>query len=476
MRRGSSAKAGWLGACAAALAGCALLACGGAETEAFAAPRRVFLVTIDTLRADHLSFYGYPRETAPFLAGLAAHSAVFERAFAACSATSPAHASLLTGLYPPHHKVQRNLHARLPASVRTLAEVFREHGYATAAFVSVRWLDSLSRGFDVFEIPSRERVPGWRFAYAPAERTAGAALAWLEERGADERFLLWLHLFDPHQPYLPPAAFAKRMEPQPRERAVLLRHWLEVQAKDPGADPAGGDLEAFVRWQNQYDAEIAYADSQIARLYATSRAKDLLADSLWVITADHGEGLGGHSEGGHAAQVYQEQLHIPLLVHRPDGGLAAGRFPDLVRQVDVFPTLVEAIGAPLPAGASEIRGASLLPLLRGEAERPEARTAFSVNERKPEHAVLYALQDGRHKFVLEVDGKDRLYALTEDPREGVNLAGGGSALEDAWRERTRALVRSLDEEALEIPEPDVSERDLEQLRALGYLDGSAPGP
>ena len=436
----------------------------------FEAPKRVVLVTIDTLRADHLPFYGYPRETAPFLADIAARSAVFERALIACSHTSPAHTSLFTGLHHPQHRVEFNGQTGLDASLRTLAQLYRDAGHETAGFVSVPWLRLLERGFDTFESVPTRRSPEGRARYAPATDTVDRVIAWLDQLPDDARFFLWVHLYDPHRPYQAPEPFVKRMQPGPQERLSLMRHWTRVQGK-----PLPENARVANR-QSADDAEIAYADAELARLYDVARRRGWLEDSLWIFTADHGEGMGNHAFQGHGRFIYQEQLRVPLLVHHPDGGLGTGRIVAPAHHTDLFPTLAEMLEVD-PAQAVKLYGTSLLPLLTGATLELPARPFFSQRRKKRPEAKkpwkkgpIYALQDERFKYIHRSADPDEFYDLEIDPLETNNLASTSNPLAEAWRVRTMKTFEQLSLEGAGVIAPETSREDEEALRALGYVE------
>lgn len=458
-----------------------LAACGSAERPAadpFAhPPARVILVTIDTLRADHLAFYGYPRSTAPFLEGLAQESVVFERVVSSSSHTNPAHASIFTGLLPPQHKVLHNGQVPIAASITTLAEMFAAAGYDTAAFYGVPWLARLDRGFRHDDRhPKSEYGPRHYFS---AQETVDRARAWLAARSTDdgERFFLWIHFFDPHIPYTAPGALRQEMGfRSDDERKRLLAFWTGDQHKDTATFPVADPEEALVLAQNGYDAEIRFVDQQLERLYRTLDEADLLADSLWVVTADHGEGLGDHKHWGHSRYVYQEQLRVPLLVYRPDGDLTPRRVGGLVRHVDLFPTLQEIIGAgPAPDGMRR-SGVSLVPALRG-APAP-SRLAFSQRAMVPPHRrdaawepdPVFAIQDEETKFVFEGNGRHQLYDLRTDPHELDDRMAREPERGAEWLARARDLFARLGEGAEHVESPALSDEHREELRALGYLD------
>jgi len=332
-----------------------------------AAPRHpdVLLVTVDTLRADHLGSYGFAWETSPRIDALAAEGVVFERAIAASSRTVPSHASMMTSRYTREHSVGHLNGKSALRGLETLADVFDGAGYATAGFIGnilLTHTTGLDRGFDVFdddiETPELNRPH-------VVERLAGdtteRALRWLAAP-RQEPFFLWVHYQDPHGPYTPPPEDAARFEipPAPGEQPLPTG----VKNEDKHGIPAyqvlpGLDLPS--QYQGRYAGEIFYADRSIGRLLDA-----VGPETVVLLTADHGESLG---ENGryfmHTYTTTPDVAHVPFVLRAP--GLAPERRGEVVSHVDVLPTLLELAGLPVPADA---RGVALGPLVRGEATLP----------------------------------------------------------------------------------------------------------
>ncbi|MFG0316942.1 MAG: sulfatase, partial [Planctomycetota bacterium JB042] len=343
-------------------------------------PHRILLVTIDTLRADHLPWHGYPRPTAPSLAALTDRSLVFETAVSAASHTAPSHASMLTGLYPAQHGVLEN-GMSLGDDALPLARLLRDAGYRTGAFSSVSFLFGLDRGFDRFDAPAPIDEAAARSGeaferYRPAVRTVDAALRWLDEQGETGAFA-WVHLFDVHE--------WMRDEPVAADLAAVgapsddehFRFLLSTDAINPSM--SSEERAAFLEAIDRYDAKILAVDREVRRLIEEAdRAAP--GRTVALITSDHGEGLFAHGYEGHGRELYEEQIAVPLLVHATDGSLV-GRTADLVRTVDVFPTLLEAAGVavpPLLECADPALGArSLLPYARDGGRGEPGRLAFA---------------------------------------------------------------------------------------------------
>jgi arylsulfatase A-like enzyme len=459
---------------AAALAGGAavLVACGGPPPPA---RPNVILVSLDTLRADHSPTYGYRRPTTPRIDEVARRATVFDRCYTEASHTLPAHATLLTGLYPETHGVIASTDS-LSESTATLAEQLREAGYRTAAFVNCGFLHpryGLDRGFEVYDYLHdrhryyvRDRLRTGR----SATETNRSIMQWLE--GApDEPFFLFLHYYDVHsdwgdRPYDAPPRFLERF----------------ASEQPPGFLPGKGDESASLylarvndtdaRWgerelahlRSLYDAGVAYTDEEVGRLLALLQMKGLLARSLVILVSDHGEEFQEHGKLLHT-QVYEELVRVPLVVAFPaaDRRQAGPRRVAALAQLgDLMPTILDYLGLDPPAG---LQGMSLLPPLRGEG--PGRPLAYFRNQ----DGSQYGVGDGRFKLVWHQDPVVvELFDLAEDPNETVDLAGtrGDEALRllgelERWRSAAAAARPPL-------PAPLPLDADTRRrLEALGYV-------
>ena len=408
--------------------------CSGSPAPTATPPARpnVLLVTIDTLRADHLGCYGHAGAATPVLDGLAARGARFPTAIAHVPLTTPSHASILTGLTPLRHGVRDNGDFVLPDGVPTLAEAFHDAGYRSAAFVSGFPLDhrfGLARGFDVYD----DRLPKGddprRSAYVErfAGQTTAAAKAWLNG-GPPDPWFLWVHYFDPHAPYEPPP---------------------DVAARFPGRG---------------YDGEVAFVDAQLGGLLATVDGKGLGARTLVLVTADHGEALGEHGEETHGVFVYDATLRVPWIMAGP--GVPKGAVPPVVaRGIDVAPTLLDLAGA-IPARAP-MEGRSLAPALRGQAMSDEPAYAESLFARlRLGWAPLHAWRTARYKLIDAP--RPELFALEADHGETRNAAATQPDVADTMRRALQAALAARPPDASADAGPDADER----LRALGYIGGT----
>jgi arylsulfatase A-like enzyme len=437
---------------------------------------RVVLVTIDTLRADHVSAYGYRRPTTPFLDRLARAGVLFTRAVSTVAHTAPSHSSMLTGLPTLVHGVEHNGYM-LDDDAIDLARVFGAAGFETAACVNEEFLERIANSFQAVH-SSRAR----------GEEVLRLARRWLSEERRGERFFLWVHLFDPHRwknlseppggPPLaePPEGFAEYL----MELHGLDRMGVEgllaqrIEMKD-GKSLKLQNLEQYLRFIDSYDRLIRYADAQIEQLHRAVEALGLPGRTLWIVTADHGEGLASHGHDAHIWNIYQEQLHVPLLFHASDGSLAPARVGAVVSHLDLFPTVVEALGGRVSAPDGLVEGRSLWPLLSGEQVAWPERAVFAqrkpLGERGAPDVVktLYSLQSERFKLLDREDGPDEFYDLSADPRE-LDDRSGASVPELAEMERElERRVRLFETYAQGIDEQEIPADMLEQLRDLGYV-------
>ena len=443
----------------------ALAACGGEPRP------NVLLVSLDTVRADHLSVYGYPRPTTPALEALAAKGVVFEQAIAASTQTSPSHGSFFTGLDPHVHGSEVN-GVPIREDVATLAEVLAAAGYQTGAFVSgypmKADVSGLDRGFGVYD----DRFEGKR---RDGRATMERLVAWLQGRDPDRPFFAFLHFYDAHGPYLPPSGYPVRFRsegpPRPAER--IPRYQL---LHDRAGDPLR-DLNGYV---DRYDTLIRYQDDLLAWLVGELDP----ARTVVVVVADHGETLGErYWMLDHGGQVFDEQVRIPWIVAAP--GLEPRRVDALVRGADLMPTVAALAGVALPDGLAEtLAGRDLGPLLAGTETRRARGEGYAFSTALPfeaRHAdrgyrltrerPILSLRTSRWKLISYpcAGGPPclELYDLASDPGELRNVA----AEEPEIRDRMAATIEAWYGDGSELADPASLDPEVrEQLRSLGYLD------
>jgi len=432
-----------------------------AETDE---PVPVILISVDTLRADHLSCYGYTRLQTFHIDSLARGGTLFAQTSSQVPITLPSHVSLFTSTYPFANGIRENAQVLPPGAV-TLATILAGRGYRTAAFIGGYFLArryGLAQGFQTYDSPFDQRVlKGALELKRPARQVLESAEHWLAENSA-RPFFLFVHLFDLHQPYDAPTAY---------------------KARAP---------------TSEYDQELAYADDSLGTFFDSLARLGLLRRALVVLLSDHGEGLGDHGETTHGYFVYRSTLQVPLIFHWPEAGgnrnpqpenQDAARGPssdlrvsdagDYVRRVDaptglidVAPTILSFLRVPAPASFC---GHSLLdPAKRRDSPPREVYSESSYAHDKFGWAELRSLRYGDYQYIDAP--RPELYDLQTDPAELQNLLPGQTALATSYRERLAGLVatyHAVPTGAESAAPTDADSR--ESLRSLGYLEITAPG-
>ena len=439
-------------------------------------PPNVVLISIDTLRADHVGSYGYARPTTPVLDSVAEEGVRFANAFSQSSWTLPAHASLMTSQYPHEHGAVEN-NTRIKDAAVTLAEALQGAGYDTAAFVTWVYVGKLY-GFDTGFADFTELIEKDDLMLAaghgalPAGPTTDAAIEWLG-RERDAPFFLFVHYFDPHMDYAPPEPYGSLYDPDytgsiDGRYESMMPYIKYLPLYEAPLDPRDRDhVEAL------YDGEIRYTDEQIGRLLGALGATVGLDDCLVVIVSDHGEELGDHlSMEGHGWTLYDEILHVPLILRLPGGRRAGTVIDETVELIDVAPTILGRLGIPPPP---TFRGRALTGLIEtGELAEPRpfayAEThRFNVIRRAirgPRYKLIQTRDTGLNAVGVPVEPGFRMFDIVEDPGEQQEIF-------DPRDETARRLARFLEgfasRERAEAEEVEIPESTLELLRSLGYV-------
>jgi arylsulfatase A-like enzyme len=392
-------------------------------------PPNVLLVVMDTTRADRCSLAGYSRRTTPRLDEFAAESVVFTETWSPASWTYPAHAALFTGLMPEAAGTLVPDLRPISAQVTTLAEHLSRAGWETACFTNNAWIADatrLTRGFDDVEA-------FYLAAAGPSARTAhDRALGWMRERKRSGKpFFTFVNDVEPHAPWTPEERF-QRLFVSDGVPAATLAAARALTAPRTLAVSIGYEKEppeVLATIQDLYDAEIAGLDAEIGRLLDAMRAEGLLENTMVVVTSDHGEGLGEHGWLEHGAFLHRELLRVPLLVRYPDRASAGTRVTDLVRLHDVFPTVLETCGLPVPSG---LDGRTLRGQVGGRiaqaVERPLAAWTEMVAVNSTQEIAdrlgsrKRSVFDGRYHLLVDARGGVELYDVASDPAERTNLA------------------------------------------------------
>jgi len=405
-------------------------------------PKNCIVITIDTCRADRLGCYGYARAQTPRLDALAREGVLFEQCVAPVPITFPSHATLFSGKYPNVLGLRDNARGNLSEDVPTMADLFKAAGFQTAAFVAAFSVDAsfgLDRGFDLYEGVKDASMPDktldqWRGLWPdrPANEVTDSFLEWLE--GVQGPFFAWVHYFDPHAPYAPPAQFLRDFRDSP------------------------------------YDGEIAFVDSELGRVFDAMKRKGIWDTTLLCVTSDHGEDLRDHGEGGHSIFLYEATLHVPLIFRWPGISLAGHRVPTLVRLVDLLPTVSEIMGLSLKA--KSLPGRSLVPALKGKTiEKAHAYAESFAGNLRFGWTPLRAIRTDDWKYVDSPSPE--LFYLPDDPREREDV----SKLHREKIQEFKALLGPHIAQDAPLPErtspidPEVAAK----LKQLGYMGESGAG-
>lgn len=412
----------------AAAAGVWFFAGGGLSAAEI---RNVILISIDTCRADHLGCYGYPRKITPNIDALAEEAVVFENAICSVPITLPSHTTMLAGTTPLYHGVHDNATYRVAEYNRTIAQILAEHGYRTGAIVSATVLDSaygLARGFDSYQDNMGRGPTGSRPVERPGGATTQLAVNWLDEHKG-EKFFLFLHYFDPHFPYEPPAPFSS-----------LFRN-------------------------NLYAGEIAYTDSCIGLLIDKLKQSGLYDSTLLIITADHGEMLGEHSEKTHSYFIYAGAMDVPLIFRLP-GQSRQVRISDNVGLVDIAPTICGMLGIEIP---SAMQGRDLSQCLRKGRGTQQKRYIYceSLVPTMYRCNPLLGVVGGGYKYIGTT--RSELYNTTAEPQEQNNLVTAEPKRAQMMKEELSLLLDKLAYEKQASSRTTASSQSLKQLGSLGYV-------
>jgi choline-sulfatase len=418
----------------------------------------IILITLDTTRADRMGYLGSERGLTPNLDALARQSVVFTRAYAQVPLTTPSHAALLTGTYPQFSHLE-DLGAPLGKDLPYLPDLLHKHGYHTAAFLGAYILDpaaaapGFQRGFDVYDANFHQRKPGedrYKSVERRAEDVANRALGWLS-RQQQRPFFIWLHFYDAHDPYDPPEPFKTHYASAP------------------------------------YDGEIAYTDSIVGSFVEVLRKHGLYQNAVIAIAADHGEAFGEHGEERHGMFLYDETIHVPLLLKLSAGRLGGKHVEERVALAEVAPTLLEVAGIPAPA---TMQARSLFPLIEmakiDAAKMDAAKSTVGDKGKTPERPVYsetnYAhrafgwseLRSWRTGKYLYVEAPKReLYDQSSDPDAVENLAPAAKAVVDTLESQLADFQQKTSSVRSEQTKLDPTQA--EKLRALGYLTSDSAG-
>jgi len=422
------------------LAVAVLAACTTSIAANAPAQPNVVIITIDTLRADHLGCYGYKDIKTPNIDALAADSTRFEHAFTPVPVTLPSHSSIFTGTYPMLSGMHDFSANKLSPTQPTLASTLKDNGYTTGAVVASAVLDSrfgLNRGFDFYYDHfdfSRLEESNLDEMERPGNLVADEVLDWLGTN-YQKKFFVWMHLYDPHHPYRPPPPFDKEYASHP------------------------------------YDGEIAFADAQVGRLIQFLKDKKLYDNTIVVLSGDHGESLGEHGEATHGFFIYNATLHVPLIIHVPNAKREK-LVGDYASLIDIMPTVLHALDISVPA---QVQGQNLLPLMSGTPEDAQ-RNLYAESFLPRIHfnwSELRGVENSRYHFIDAP--KPELYDLSKDPGELHNLLTEKKAVGDEMRAKLATLIRQYSAGQEMAQKTALDPALMERLKSLGYAGFSGGG-
>jgi len=425
----------------------------------------IILITMDTTRRDHLSCYGYQRKTSKNLDNLAKEGVVFKSAISNSSWTYPSHASLMTGMYTISHGAYYDLkgsmgimdHAvnRFSDSNKTLAEILRHNGYKTIGIIGGIWLKrqfGLNKGFEIYEDDVYD-LEGLK-----AEQIHQLVHKYIN-RSTPSPFFLFVNYFDPHTPYSAPEPFDSMFSSQSLNEIGFSEKDINKFRKKPDQK----DLEIVL---GKYDGEIAYMDFYMGKLFDLLKTLGMYDNSWIIVVADHGESFGEHSYMGHGGALYENLIHVPLIMKYPKGWRSDDNIEDRLQLMDIMPTILDRLKIPIPRTCQGQPIGNVSHKIIAELHRNRG-DILSFGKRFDRD--LRTIYEGPYKFIGSSDGKNELYDIVADPQENHNIVDDSLSL-------TGKFTKQLDEWYGEVPRAEKSsvekmdKRTVEQLKALGYLN------
>ncbi len=431
----------------------------------------ILLVSIDSLRADHLSCYGHFNETSPVIDAAAGEGVRFEKAMAPSPWTLPSHMSLLSSLAPRQHQVTED-HTKLRDEAVLLSEVLADAGYATAGFVSgpyVKAIYGFSQGFDLYDDFSAVRRPGrpeQTIVTSPIlhNKTSEWLNSW-DQGGREKPFFMFLHMFDVHYDYNPPAPYKMMFDPDYKGPVTGIKMLKAKHFRAKEVDPR--DVEHLAAL---YDAEIRFTDFHLGKILNVLRNLGVYDDTILVITADHGEEFFEHGWLSHRRTLFDESIHIPLIMRYPSEISAGVVVEQMVRTVDIAPTILSLAQIPKPEnfGTSSLKAPHAERDLTGLIQNRSWGEAPPVLSFGQLHTGLSSARSEKFKVIQRNNGKPQFYDLEKDPREQSRIKGSNSPELEALRKQLQAW--KLVAHPSELAQPtELSQEQIKLLRSLGYM-------
>ncbi len=453
----------------------------------------ILLITIDTLRADHLGCYGNASIHTPTIDSLATGGIMFQRAISQVPLTLPSHTSILTSTYPPIHGVRDNARYSFGSSIPTLAEVLKGSGYLTSAFISAFVLDSrfgLDVGFDAYDDNIQNQAYFYFFSASPpfalagclkllglsppykperkADKTTRAVIEWIENN-RESRFFMWVHYFDPHGPLNPPVPYdTLYLEPDadPHKFRDNIENLISLLGQFDSRELSDEEIEGI---KSLYKGEVTFTDHYIGNLMKSIRELGIGDRTMVVLTSDHGQSLSEHHYIGHSMELYQEIMHIPLIMNYPGLFQQGLVVEEPVQSIDIMPTILSSLEIEIPASC---RGSNLIRLLGPSTwERDDSnRWAYlETLHARPTRNKLIGLSSGDYKYIRALDGdREELYHMETDPKEMDNLASVDTQRSELMRNQLLSLLEEWQNESSSIEIP-MDHQTMEAMKALGYI-------
>jgi arylsulfatase A-like enzyme len=466
----------------------------------------IVLIILDTLRADHLSCYGYHKKTTPNIDRFASDAVKYTKAYSTASWTLPSTASIMTGKYPGSHGAHRNKSGHInPFNILddrqvTLAEILQGSGYATAGIVSCQFFTrqyGMHQGFDFFDdtmpsnlfiMPTFSLLPFLNYflpindyfgsrgldEHRAASQINRAARAWLKNNTTRKPFFLLLHYFDVHHPYYPeklgtsensvPPAIMKKYGRNSANYAEMEKH-LIASVQD-GTKPLLDHERKYL--VDNYDREITLLDKKVGKMLDVLKDQGLYDDSLIIITADHGESFGEHNLMLHGIGLYEDNLHVPLLVKYPSGNTPAGTQEHPVSLTGIMPTVLSYLSIPVPRG---VQGAPFDDR-EGQTILAQNYTSTNVKGQQQFRSDMVSLQQDDYKYIRFAQAQDQLFNLREDPAELHNIMDAVGVPAETMQQTLNSFMEqsSLSGTEDEGEKVEMDKATLENLKSLGYLD------
>jgi len=417
----------------------------------------IILISIDALRADHLSCYGYHRNTSPNIDRLASQGVLFKNAFSQATWTLPSHASIFLSQYVWRHKIDNRRTKRLSNSFTTLAEILRDRNYTTGAFVGRGFLSfkyGFNQGFEIYDDGSP-----CRRGYYEISSYISKLLRWLESVKS-RKFFLFIHVYDVHEPYNPPSPYSD-LYTKGRCEGKHLRTSKGIKTgKLDASKLTPEEIDYIIA---VYDGGINYVDDQLGKIFKKLNQLGIADNTIIIVTADHGEAFKEHGKLGHWHKPYIEEVHVPLIIKGP--GIPRNRIYDnYIQHIDIVPTILKILNIPQ---REEMQGRSILPLM-SDGEIEEYFTTYSWRGSGSQGSV--SLRTKEWTYIMNQNGSDELYDRINDSKEQNNIIEKRPLIAQKLKKELEDFIALTSEGKPQVAEKvDIDEELREQLKSLGYL-------